>query len=62
MQVSKQECQKLWIPERTLANLKEHLTSFQESGSDSKKAEEIYNKWYLHGGKTTMLYLNLSGH
>ena len=21
-----------------------------------------YIKWYLHGGKTTMLYLNLSGH
>ena len=23
--------------------------------------EELY-KWNLHGGKTTMLYLNLSGH
>ena len=22
----------------------------------------LYNKWNLHGGKTTMLYLNLSGH
>ena len=26
------------------------------------KPEIKYNKWNLHGGKTTMLYLNLSGH
>ena len=24
--------------------------------------DKIYNKGDLHGGKTTMLYLNLSGH
>ena len=43
MQLSKQERQKLLIPERTLENLKEHLTSFQESGSDPKKAKEKFN-------------------
>ena len=37
LQLSKQERQILWIPERTLENLKAHLTSFQESGSDPKR-------------------------
>ena len=30
--------------------------------NESIVCDIVYNKWNLHGGKTTMLYLNLSGH
>ena len=37
----------------------DHSTMYTDKTNNG--AEQQY-KWYLHGGKTTMLYLNLSGH
>ena len=34
----------------------------KEKKENNPNPQQIYNKGDLHGGKTTMLYLNLSGH
>ena len=50
----------LWGSENCLYNAQSD--NYRDKNKRMNPITRIVNKGYLHGGKTTMLYLNLSGH